>query len=89
MLEKTLYERSDLYQAVVAQMVSALGIMIHFTVYSREIKSVGSYENLKFISEALNLHVMLSYIPIPELLYSFCWRMWQLVTAVHLEDRVS
>ena len=57
MLDKSLYERFNVYQAVVAQMVSALGIMIHFTVYSREIKSVGRYENLKFISEALNLHV--------------------------------
>ena len=51
MLENALYERCYLYQAVVAQMVSAFGIMIHFTVYSREIKSVGRYENLKFISD--------------------------------------
>ena len=61
MLEKSLYESRYLYQSVVAQMVSALGIMIHFTVYSREIKSVGRYENLKFISEALNLHVHKSF----------------------------
>ena len=59
MLDKSLYERCYVYQAVVAQMVSALGTGIHFTVYSREIKSVGRYENLKFISEALNLHVLL------------------------------
>ena len=57
MLDKSLYEHCYVHHAVVAQMVSALGIMIHFTVYSREIKSVGRYENLKFISEALNLHV--------------------------------
>ena len=57
MLDQALYERLNNYETVVAQMVSASGEKLHFTVYSREIESDGRSEKLKFISESLNLHV--------------------------------